>query len=251
MTAKDTMVCLAGFALLIGSASAEVLFSDSVESPTVTGLSASDIPSAWLQSAQGYGATNRVLANEDTLDFTTPFGNQALETHFNSNAGWTTASGAIGSLVEGVTYTLTLNVAANTGDTVNFTVALLAFDPAQVIRDDVRGGMMESNNAVLLGPLIYSGQANTDDMSQTVTINYTASADVAGKDLAIRVRSKGARDRAKPPLPVYFDNFKLSSGVVPESTTNVVIPKPITKGAVQESNSNALIGIGGLTLILR
>jgi hypothetical protein len=226
MTATHKMISLTGFAMLTGSASAVVLFTDSVESPTVTGLSASDIPSGWMQSAQGYSAEKRGLANEDTLDFTTPFGNQALESHFATNAGWTTASGTIGSLVEGVTYTLTLNVAANTGDAVDFNVALLAFDAAQVIRDDVRSGTMEGNNAILLGPLIFSGEANTDDMSQTVTINYTATAGVAGKDLAIRVRNHES-------LPVYFDNFKLTHDVVSAPTIN------------------ALLGLGGLTLILR
>jgi hypothetical protein len=235
MKVRHKILSLAGFVLLAGSASAEILFTDSVEKPTVTGLSVSDIPTGWLQSARGFGSTNRGFANKDSLDFTTPFGNQALEAHFATNAGWTTASGTIGNLVEGVTYTLTLNVAANTGDAVDFNVALLAFDAAQVIRDDVRFGTMEGNNATLLGPLIFSGEANTDDMSQTVTIHYTATADVAGKDLAIRVR-------ARESLPVYFDNFKLSQGVVSKPSTNDVIPEPST---------NALLGLGGFTVIFR
>lgn len=216
-----TSLCAFGFMV---TAPAAILFTDSVESPTVTGLNSSAIPPNWLESAQGFGSGDQGLANEDTLNFTTPYGDQALEAHFAQNAGWTTAEGVIGSLVTGVTYTLTLNVAAPTSQSNNFGVALLRFDAGQTTRNDVRGSNYDSNNATLLS--LNTGTATTDDMSQQIVMNYTAVAADAGKDLAIRLRSNSSS-------PLYFDNFLV--------TDDTIIPEP----------SVALLGGLGVLLLLR
>ena len=210
---------------MISTSSAVVIFTDSVESPTVTGLSASAIPTNWLQSNQGFGSGNQGLANEDTLAFTTLYGDQALEAHFAQNSGWTTKSGAITSvdgMIEGAIYTLTLNVAAPTSVSTNYGVILLSFNAAQVVRDDVRGNM-DANSATILGSK-FSGTANTDNMSQQVTIVYTATAADAGRDLAIRVRADQTN-------PVYFDNFQVDQ----------YIPEP----------SSALLSCFGTLLVMR
>ena len=114
-------MAMAGLLLMSHAGLAQVIYSESFETPVVSGFDDNTVPdTGWVGSAQGFGSSNRGLFNEivawpDTPKFTTPYGDQGYMLNY-TNSGLTTAQNAIsGTLTQDVTYTVTFNAAVQVG----------------------------------------------------------------------------------------------------------------------------------------
>jgi len=199
-------VAVSVFALGQATAQAAIIFTDSFESPDVTGVTTT-VPDGWVGSSAGFGSGNRGTADEDSGSFTTPFGSQAAHVAFFDNAGLTTEAGAIGAFQKAI-YTVSFNVANGSDATESDTyrVELTLFDTGES-RTDVRPGFTADD---FLADV--TGEVSTSDMSEAVSFSYTfdSSTDVPllGKDVAIRIHSKESDD-------VFLDNFQVTQQLIP------------------------------------
>ena len=172
---------------LAGPAHAIVYFTESFESPVVSGYVQNSVPdTGWVGATQGFGATSRGLYHEGDGVFTTPFGDQAYLLDY-TNAGLTTAQATVpASLMAGVTYTVSFNAAIRSTDTsANYQVEFVAFDPGDddAARTECRGGRP--------GTILDSatGTVSTSDMSASDSIIYTPAAGdpSLGKEIGVRL----------------------------------------------------------------
>jgi hypothetical protein len=221
----------------IGTANASVLFTDDFENPphpTVSGVTKT-VPTGWVGSNFGFNSNRRGLANEDATTtnggtpatFTTA-GSQAAATWFFNNAGLTTIEGAIGALAVDVEYTVTFNAGVMTNRTAGGTchVDLMVFDMFDALDFDTYRDRPNAVASTILASV--QGLATSFTTSDTDSFTFTALAGDAsiGKDLAIRIHSWDSGGE------VLIDNMLLTDNI-PEPTTT------------------ALLGLGGLALILR
>ncbi|MFK7911307.1 MAG: Ig-like domain-containing protein [Akkermansiaceae bacterium] len=212
-----------GSLLLCQLSNAEVVFTESFESPAVSGFDDNTVPSNgdWIGSNQGFGATNRGIYNEvfswpDTAAFTTPYGAQAYMLN-GPNNGMTTAEGATGLVVtDGVQITVSFNAAMLAGAaSTDYRVQLVAFDATEddSTRNDVRGGIAGTVLATA------DGSVTTTDFSEAVSFSYTPTAgDPIGDDLGIRL--------LKPGGSVLYDNIRIVVGhdFNPTPESGVTVP---------------------------
>jgi hypothetical protein len=172
------------------SATAEVVFSESFESPVVSGFQTGTVPDNgnWVGSTGAFnsnvrGPYNDQVAWPNTPVFTTPYGDQAYYLNYSTTM-LTTAQGATGQTITAdVTYTLTFNAARLEGTTADYRAELVAFEVTD--DDSAREG---SNNPAGTVVASESGAITATDMSDTVSIVFTpdASNPHLGKELAIR-----------------------------------------------------------------
>ena len=162
------------FLLHGGSANAQVILSESFETPQVTGFDDNTVPaSGWIGSTEGFGATNRGLFNGTVLfpatsPFTTPLGEQGYKLNY-SNSTLTTAVGVIGGLQADVEYQVVFNAAIEGGQSGSYWVQLVAFDAADdnTARREGRGGRPGRVLAETIGPVTGS------DMSTVGSLTFT------------------------------------------------------------------------------
>jgi|GEM_PF-703273 len=202
---------------------AEVVFSESFESPVVSGYDDNTLPDNgnWIGSNQGFGSTNRGLYNEifawpDAAVFTTPYGSQAYMLD-GPNNGMTTAENAAGAVVtEGVEVKVSFNAAMLVGAaSAGYRVQLVAFDATEgnSTRNDVRGGIAGTVLATS------QGTVTTTDFSELITFSYTPNAsDPVGDDLGIRL--------LRPSGGVLYDNIRVIVGhdFAPTPENEVILP---------------------------
>ena len=209
-TARATLACTALLASSLCSTSAQVVFSESFETPVVSGFSTNTVPSGsrWIGSTDGFGATDRGLYNETvvwptTPPFTTPFGNQAYFINY-SNSALTTAAGVTGQTVmPDTTYTVTFHAAVTSGTASGaYRVELVAFTAAEgnSVRIDANGTMPGTVLATA------TGTVTSTNMSAVGMVSFTpqASSSHLGKDLGIRL--------VKSTNSVLYDNIRLIVG---------------------------------------
>jgi hypothetical protein len=235
-------ICRLGLFLALAfhsSATAEVVFRESFESPVVSGFDDNTLPDNgnWIGSTEGFGANNRGLYNEsfswpDTAAYTTPYGSQAYMLN-GPNNGMTTAENATGLVVtEGVEVKVSFNAAMLSGMTsTDYRVQLVAFDVAEdnSTRNDVRGGIA---GTVLASA---SGTVTSTDFSEVVTFNYTPTgADPTGDELGIRLLKSGGS--------VLYDNIRVIAGhdFDPAPENEVILPS----GDVNLSWTNMSANVG-------
>src|SRR6056297_3448509 len=172
------------------AASAEVVFSESFESPVVSGFQTNTVPDNgnWVGSRGPFNASVRGPYNDNVNwpavpVFTTPYGDQAYYLNYSTTM-LTTAQGATGQTITAdVTYTLTFNAAHLEGTTANYRAELVAFGP-----DDDNSVREDSNNPA--GTIVASagGEITSSDMSNSFSIVFTpdSSHPNLGEELAIR-----------------------------------------------------------------
>ncbi|MBT8037287.1 MAG: PEP-CTERM sorting domain-containing protein [Verrucomicrobiae bacterium] len=249
---KSTLAIAVAVASL-ASANAAVVFTDDFESPdldaggpltySLTGTSATSrtASSDWVRSTAGYGASSNGLIDAAYEGFTAPGGNQAYGFRY-SNSGVTTSFGTIGALTAGTIITVSFDVFddGTNGGSTPLSAALATFDGAGTRNDTDGGGGLLQNTSSYLGAV--SGSAPASGFS-TWQIIYTVGDDVLDADGAgagtattfdtgvlgddIALRFQGATNSAS------IDNVSIDISVVPEPSTT------------------ALLGLGGLALILR
>jgi len=209
---RDCSVARIGLVVFVSSlslGSAQVVFSESFENPTVDGFDDNTVPTAdWVGASRGFGASNRGLYNEivawpDTPYFSTPFGEQAYMLNY-SNSGLTTSQGAIpGVLTQDVTYTISFNAAVEVGAASgSYVVEFVAFDPAD--DNDAREEARSGRPGMVLATA--SGTVTTNDMSEQYSLEFTPSAGDAslGKEMGIRlIKGSGS---------VLYDNVRFIVG---------------------------------------
>jgi hypothetical protein len=193
-------------------ASADIIFSESFESPVVSGFDDNTVPDNgnWIGATNGFGSSNRGLYNEsvvfpDTPPFTTPYGDQAYYLNY-TNSALTTAQGVIAeTLTAGELYTIKFNtavVAGNESSGYTYLVEFLAFEPTDdnVLRRDGQAGRP---GTVLASA---AGGVTTTDMSQEITFTFTpdGSDPSLGKELGLRLVKAGGT--------VLYDNVRLIAG---------------------------------------
>lgn len=198
-----------------------VVFSESFESPVVSGFVDNTVPDNgnWIGSRGPYQATLRGLYNDDfawpdTADFTTPYGDQGYYLNY-STTSLTTSVGATGQTVTAdVSYTVTFNAAVVDGQTADYYVELVAFEASDdnTAREDPTG-----SGTVLASS---TGPITGSDMTTTGTIIFTpdGSNPHLGKELGIRL------DKATG--SAIYDNIRLIVGhdYVPTPESGVIVP---------------------------
>jgi hypothetical protein len=200
---------LAGLFLSLSPASAEVIFSESFESPVVSGFDDNTVPSSgWVGASNGFGASNRGLFNEfvawpGTPDFSTPFGEQGYFLNY-TNSALTMAQGTLTEpLTEGEVYTVTFNVGVKAGvASSNYLVEFLAFEPGD--DNNARKDGQNTRPGTVLASA--SGPVTTNDLSESGSLTYTPSAGDPhlGKEIGVRlVKSSGS---------VIYDNLRVIKG---------------------------------------
>ncbi|WP_158279909.1 Ig-like domain-containing protein [Coraliomargarita sinensis] len=208
--------CKLGLILALASQStlsAEVVFSESFESPVVDGFDDKTVPGNgnWVGATDGHGSTNRGLYNEsvewpNTPPFTTPYGDQAYYLNY-TNSALTTAQGAISEVLTADTsYTVTFNAAVVEGDTSgNYTyrLELVAFDAEH---DDTEREKVNSGNGVGTVLATASGTVTSTDMSKEVSITFTPDGEhpSLSKEIGLRL--------VKATGEVLYDNIRLIVG---------------------------------------
>lgn len=212
------LMAQASILLAFGTDSASggiVLLTESFESPVVSGYANNTAPDNgnWIpsNSSSGFGWDRRGMYNEDTGDFSTPFGDQAYGFWYNSQAGLTTSEGVIGPIVSNGSYLLKFNLAAvlDADPSANYRVELVAFDDVDdSARGDVSGALPTGGTILAFA----SGSVSSNDMSATDSIAWNATAPVVGQDLAIRVLGSNNFNDF-----VLYDNLQLQ--LVPEPST--------------------------------
>lgn len=175
---------------LSGTSHAEVVFSESFESPVVSGFATNTVPDNgnWIGSSGAFNATVRGLYDDfvawpATPVFSTPFGDQGYFLDYSTTM-LTTAQGATGqTITAGVTYTLTFNAAFRAGTSADYKAELVAFGPG----DDNAARQSPNSPA---GTVVASatGAITASDMSDEVTITFTPDATNVhlGEELGIR-----------------------------------------------------------------
>jgi hypothetical protein len=237
-----TILPLAALALTAASANAATIFSDSFESPLGTGgrvstttAGADGLLTGWsrldtddLNGDSAVGAADRVgsyLAGDggDGLgndEFTTPFGLQAAWVWGGNGGQALVTTGISETVTAGTTYTLTFNYGGDRSTTANYEVYLLG------------------------GTEILGSAINSFSGSQTLTLTdsivFTATAGHAALGETLRIRLDAGPGGIGVPggmsdfrNDIVYDNVVLTAVAVPEPTTT------------------ALLGLGGLALILR
>jgi hypothetical protein len=195
--------------LLPSAVRADVVFSESFETPVVTGFDDNTVPaSGWVGATNGFGATNRGLINEfvnspATPPFSTPYGEQAYFINY-TNSGLTTAQGATGeTLTAETTYTVSFNAAVRAGAaSADYLVEFVAFDPAH--DNNARSNCQSNRPGTVLATA--TGTATTTDMSASDSIIFTPDgADPnLGKEIGIRlIKASGS---------MLYDNIRLITG---------------------------------------
>ncbi|EMI46059.1 LamG-like jellyroll fold domain-containing protein [Rhodopirellula sp. SWK7] len=172
-----------------------VLFTDSFETPDVTGTNAND-PPGWISDSHP-SYVNHV--DEDSGSFTTPYGDQGIRVYQGSTIGATTdATGLNAPLEANSSYQLSFNVARATGAVGDYIVQLIA--------------IAGDNSETILSSV--SGLAYETDFSESGTINFTTDGShtaVLGDRIAIRLLHNPASDYTNA---VLFDNIQLTKDVV-------------------------------------
>lgn len=182
---------IAGMSMLaFGTVSAgrigeHVIFSEGFESPVVSGYAQKKAPSiGWVKANQGYGSDRQGLINKDSGGFTADDGNNQAYAFRYTNSGMTTAEGYIGPLTLGITYTVSFDVAFDSGGASPYRVQLIAFG-AEAARNDCRSTPSGSRALVTV-----TGNATTSHIGTKVSFDFTpdAVADALdlGKDLGVR-----------------------------------------------------------------
>ena len=220
---------------LLSASQATIVFSDDFESPVtsttynVANTSQTIDTAKWVRSTSGFKANQNGLVSElNTGDaITVDGGNQAWAGRYTSNTGVTTAFGTIGSLTTGDTITVSFDAAidgSNSGT--NISAYLVLFD----------GGARNATESDLKNTFANLDQ-NTGQTATSTWTTYNLSyvvgdataggaydANMLGKDIAVRFTNR---------------NGALIDNVVVDITS---VPEPST---------TALLGLGGLALILR
>ncbi|MDA7881670.1 Ig-like domain-containing protein [Akkermansiaceae bacterium] len=200
---------LAGLSLSLSPASAEVIFSESFESPVVSGFDDNTVPSSgWVGASNGFGASNRGLFNEfvawpGTPDFSTPFGEQGYFLNY-TNSALTMAQGTLTEpLTEGEVYTVTFNAGVKAGvASSNYLVEFLAFEPGD--DNNARKDGQNTRPGTVLASA--SGPVTTNDLSESGSLTYTPSTGDPhlGKEIGVRlIKSSGS---------VIYDNLRVIKG---------------------------------------
>ncbi len=175
------------------SGGSELLFSDSFETPDISDSVDAD-PPGWIGDTHPSYVTH---VDQNTGDFTTPFGDQAMMVYKNSTIGATTDASALNAALAADTrYTLDFNVARD-GPVGEYVVQLLA--------------IAGDNSETLLASV--SGTSTETDFSETDALTFTADGShtaVVGDRLAIRLLHDPSSHFSHS---VFFDNVQLRSNV--------------------------------------
>lgn len=226
---------------------ADIIYSTSFESPVVGGSKVKTIPDGWLKDTAGFGADRCGLSNTSAATFTTTFGSQAAVVWY-SQSSLTTADSTFREVsAEGVTYTVTFNVAKASDLSGVYKIDLIVLDPGETRTDNGSGTVLASS----------SGTASASDMSETYRIEHTVTAGEALKLLAIQIEGAGAMadniifshngvgDVSPPIVMSYFPNssergtvgcnFLLTfSENITKGTGNIVVKKK-SDDSIQET----------------
>lgn len=191
-------------------APAQIIFSESFESPVVSGLALNTVPNngKWIGAIEGFGSTTRGLFNENvawpaTPAFSTPYGDQGYILDY-SNSGLTTATNAIpGSFAADVTYTVKFNAAIRAGAAAStYQVELVAFTAADnnAARLECRGNRPGTVLATATGPVTTNNMSVRGSLVFTPTVSNTN----LGKEIGLRlIKNSGS---------VIYDNLRLITG---------------------------------------
>jgi len=222
------------------TATAGTILSDSFESPVVTGKEVTTAPDGWVRPT-GTWDGRAGLANVDSGVFTTPYGSQAANIWRDQGVLTTEDSTWSEGLVAGITYTVSFNVAKGDGLDGKYKVDLIALALGEYRNEDDAGTR-----------LAYAyGTATTNDMSETVSFNYTAPADSPdlGKMLALQLEAGG--------YGALIDNLVLSNNAVGDVTPPALYagwPKsgatwvPINTTLEATFNEDVTIGSGNIEI---
>jgi len=211
---KKYLVITALSTSLAISSHAASIFSDSFESPDVTGRS-DTLPTGWdvpgtdpLNGDAAVERTNRIGTYQETGattgddNFTTPFGEQVAWVHGDNYNNYliTNDTGLSATVAADTVYTLTWNVGSDNGDsglgTRGYKMRLLA-----------------GNSTVLAGGSFTF--LENQDLSATDSLSFTTSATPAnlGETLRIRMEADGPNSLRDD---ILFDNLELDASVIPE-----------------------------------
>ncbi|EMI57701.1 LamG-like jellyroll fold domain-containing protein, partial [Rhodopirellula sallentina] len=172
-----------------------ILFTESFETPDISGLNDDD-PTGWTSDSHPSYVRH---VDEDSGDFTTPYGDQAIRVYQGSTVGATTdATGLNAPLEADSTYQLSFNVARGGGAVGEYIVQLIA--------------IAGDNSETILSSV--SGIANETDFSESGTITFTTDGShtaVLGDRIAIRLLHDPASDYTHN---VHFDNILLTKDAV-------------------------------------
>ena len=229
------------------TANAAIVFTDDFETPDVdasqsTGNTSGAIDTAkWVKASDGFGSNRQGTVDESAGAFTDPDGEQAYAFRY-TNSGITTQDGMIGAYgtglwVTGAVITVTFDVVLDGhNDGLAFTAALGTFTAGDTVaRNDANGGL---------------GGFLTDGANSTL-------ASFSGN--AIAVGEPGAADYQQYSFTYAIDDLiEAGTATVGEDivlrfwgATNTAIIDNVTVTAIPEPSTTALIGLGGLALILR
>ena len=237
-----TILPLAALALTAASANAATIFSDSFESPLGTGgrvstttAGADGLLTGWsrldtddLNGDSAVGSADRVgsyLAGDggDGLgndEFTTPFGLQAAWVWGGNGGQALVTTGISETVTAGTTYTLTFNYGGDRSTTANYEVYLLG---GTEILGSAINSFSGSQTLTLTDSIVFTATAGHAALGETLRIRLDAGPGGIGV-------TDGTSDYRND---IVYDNVVLTAVAVPEPTTT------------------ALLGLGGLALILR
>jgi hypothetical protein len=200
------------------SAGAVELFNEDFESPDVTGYQEGTAPAAWVQATAGFGGSRHGLLDQDSGSFVSPDtnNNQQVYAFRYTNSGLTTKPDRIGPLVDGITYTVSLDVVMD-GSARPYTVQLIAFSDGAA-RWDARSTPAGSR---MLRQI--TGNAPTNGSFASVSFNVTGDtnthAGVLWYDLGVRFL--GASTSAN------IDNILVANDLPPDATPPTLSPSNV------------------------
>lgn len=184
------VAALAGLVSSSTPSTAQVVFSESFESPVVSGFVSNTVPDNgnWIGSSGAFNASVRGLYDDfvawpGTPVFSTPYGDQGYILDYSTTM-LTTAQGVTGqTITAGVTYTLTFNAAFRAGTSADYRGELVAFEPG-----DDNTARQNPNSTAGTVVASASGVITANDMSDEVTIVFSPDGGNAhlGKELGIR-----------------------------------------------------------------
>ncbi|QDT04437.1 Pentaxin family protein [Rubripirellula lacrimiformis] len=167
-----------------------ILFTDSFETVDISGSNTAD-PAGWISSNHGSYVEH---VDEDSGEFTTPYGDQAIRVYQGSAIGATTdATGLNAPLEPDTLYSLSFNVARGGAVVGEYIVQLLA--------------IAGDNSETILSSV--SGTATETDFSESGSITFTSDGShtaMLGDRIAIRLLHDPASHYTHD---VYFDNIQL------------------------------------------